>query len=176
MEGEKMKILILDDLSGGTDKHEASLKALGHQVVKFQLRTMNIHDCIGCYDCWLKTPGVCIFKDDNVKVLSEYVKSDLVILASDVKIGFVTPQIKRIRDRSLPLIHPFLMLKGDRMAHLPRYDKLPKQILMLSRSQALDDESIETINAVYGIPKNEEIIQCFDDCNIEEVLSEIISH
>ena len=23
----------------------------------------SIHPCIGCFGCWLKTPGVCIIKD-----------------------------------------------------------------------------------------------------------------
>ena len=30
---------------------------------------LDIHDCVGCFSCWNKTPGVCVFKDDMPGVL-----------------------------------------------------------------------------------------------------------
>ncbi len=30
----------------------------------------SIHNCIGCFGCWIKTPGVCIIKD-NYQTMGE---------------------------------------------------------------------------------------------------------
>lgn len=124
----------------------AALRAEDHEVTQVQLRTLNIKDCIGCYNCWLKTPGRCVIQDDMESVLRAYVQSDKVILATPVLIGFVSPLIKRISDRSLPLIHPYLKLEGDRMRHVSRYEKLAEQIIIVDTL-----EDTEAIKAVYKI-------------------------
>jgi multimeric flavodoxin WrbA len=36
------------------------LEAGGAQVETFALRDMKLAHCLGCFDCWLKTPGVCV--------------------------------------------------------------------------------------------------------------------
>ncbi len=122
----------------------AALNTDDHEVTQIQLRTLNIKDCIGCYDCWLKTPGKCVIRDDMETILRAYVQSDKVVLATPVLIGFVSPLVKRVSDRSLPLIHPYLKLEGDRMKHVSRYEKLAEQIIIVDTL-----EDIEAIEAVY---------------------------
>ena len=119
----------------------------GNEVRPLLLRDMRIGDCLGCYDCWLKTPGVCVRRDDHVEVLKGYVWGDLAILASPVRMGFVSAQIKKTHDRMIPLVHPFLQLKGDRMAHLPRYDKTAQVGLLIDPGS--DTESLDIIGQVY---------------------------
>ncbi len=151
-----MKILLLNgnqnqanaDFDAQIRNVEKQLLGSGHEVEYMDLNTMQIKDCIGCYACWLKTPGLCVLKDDMDKVLASYVKSDWVILATPVCIGFVSPLVKRISDRSLPLIHPYLRLDEDRMKHVNRYEKLPKQLIL---TDTLEDT--EAIAAVYRIGK-----------------------
>ena len=33
------------------------------EVERLELRNMKVNYCIGCFGCWLKTPGKCITKD-----------------------------------------------------------------------------------------------------------------
>jgi len=37
----------------------------GHAVTGFDLREMDIKYCIGCFGCWVKSPGECRSKDDS---------------------------------------------------------------------------------------------------------------
>jgi multimeric flavodoxin WrbA len=48
---------------------------------------MKIHHCLGCFNCWVKTPGTCSIHDDEAEVTRRYIASDLVILASPLIMG-----------------------------------------------------------------------------------------
>jgi len=152
----KMNILILNgnsnsisDKSIQFDKRLNELRHMlersGNSVKLIELRTKNINDCIGCYDCWLKTPGLCIWKDDMEDILINYVKADVFILASPVKMKFISSLTKRINDRMLPTVHPYLIMREDRMGHIMRYDNEPEKLLILD-----DVNETEHIHKTYG--------------------------
>lgn len=149
------RILLLngnpDAGNGAFDAYCASvteaLVETGNEVRSLLLRDMKIGDCLGCYDCWLKTPGICVRRDDHVEVLKGYVWGDLVVLASPVRMGFVSAQIKKAHDRMIPLVHPFLTLNGDRMAHLPRYEKTARVGLLIDPGS--DTGARDIISKVY---------------------------
>lgn len=126
------------------------LSLQGNEVRFLTLRDKKISDCIGCYACWLKTPGICALKDDQEEILKGYVWSDFIVLASPVIMGFVSSLLKKANDRMLPLVHPFLKLNNDRMAHYPRYDKEYKVGLMVDDNDSVDEEDIEIISKVYN--------------------------
>lgn len=133
------------------DKLSSSLKKKGNEVVILNLKNMKINYCIGCYACWLKTPGICIHKDDGPKILKQYINSDLVVLSSPIIMGFVSSILKTTLERFLPVLHPFLRIQEDRIQHLPRYDKYPSRILLLEKS---NNDDIETIQIIEDIFKN----------------------
>lgn len=126
------------------------LEKQGNQVRQITLREKNISDCIGCYACWLKTPGICALKDDQEEVLKGYVWSDFIVLASPVIMGFISSIAKKVNDRMLPLVHPFLKLNNDRMSHYPRYEKEFKTGILVDNSGSTDEEDIESIRKVYS--------------------------
>ena len=64
------KVVILDgagsgdtDLSPILDVLSHVLQADGAQVETFPLRDMKLAHCLGCFDCWVKTPGMCVEAD-----------------------------------------------------------------------------------------------------------------
>lgn len=126
-----MKILILNgnpkaentSFDNYINKLSSLLSEQGNETSVFKLRDKNINHCIGCYACCLKTPGVCIYKDDMPEILYEYVNSDYVIFASPIIMGFISSLLKRVQERTQPLSHPYLYVKEDRLQHVPRYDK-----------------------------------------------------
>lgn len=122
----------------------------GNEVRIITLREKNISDCIGCYACWLKTPGICALKDDQEEILKGYVWSDFILLASPVIMGFVSALLKKQNDRMLPLIHPYLKLNDDRMTHFARYGKNFQVGLLLDDSNNLDEDALEIIEKVYS--------------------------
>ena len=84
----------------------------------------NIKDCSGCWTCWWKTPGKCIFKDLN-EFYHEYVTADKVIFFARVSKGFVTGNLKTLFDRMIPLFMPYTSISSGESMHVTRYDKYP---------------------------------------------------
>lgn len=152
-----MKIFILNgnpksdnvEFDNYIDKLSDVLISEGKETVVLRLRNMKINYCTGCYNCWLKTPGVCTFKDDMQQILTEYLDSDLVVFASPVIMGFISSLLKRVQERCLPLLHPFLCINNDRMQHVLRYDKYPSIALLLDRSEKFDAEYSEIIEKAF---------------------------
>ncbi len=144
---------------------KTKLSENGDSVSAITLRDKTIGDCIGCYSCWLKTPGICALKDDQAEILQGFVHSDLVILASPILMGFVSADIKKVQDRLIPLVHPFLRLEVDRMAHCPRYEKTAEVGLLFEKGEYYDDDDTEIISKVYS----RAAFAAFMNDNMEEV-------
>lgn len=125
------------------------LESHGHTVTVFTLREMDIKHCIGCWGCWLKTPGECITKDDSSVICREYINSDLVLFASPVIMGFTSALLKKIHDKFVPLIHPYLELVDGEVHHLARYGKYPMMGLLLEKGRDVDQEDLEIITDIY---------------------------
>lgn len=152
-----MKITILNGNPDSKNKDfdqylldlKRSLEICNHRVRLFRLRDMNIKYCIGCFNCWLKTPGECFAKDESHDICREYINSDLAIFTSPVIMGFVSALLKKINDKLIPLIHPYLEMVNGECHHLARYDRYPALGLILAKDDRTDDEDIEIIREIY---------------------------
>ncbi len=179
-----MKVLIINgnpkiDLSAFDQFLESVLSVgikhnLETEIV--HLREFDLHDCIGCYSCWLKTPGVCFRSDGMEIILKKYLAADVVVLASPIVMGFTSSLLKCFSDRLLPLIHPFLYLKEDRMGHVPRYTHYPQTVLILGEQESGDADSLSVVKEVYQKSSRDlkNIFSTGD--NVEEVVNEIASY
>ena len=77
--------------------------------------------CIGCFGCWLKTPGTCVIKDgfENMgKGLSEV--SEFVLI-SKATFGSYSSAVKNVLDRSISYVLPFFEIRNGEMHHGERY-------------------------------------------------------
>lgn len=78
--------------------------------------------CIGCFGCWIKTPGMCVIKD-NYQLLGAYAGQceELVLISRCVYGGFSVP-VKACMDRFIGYMLPFFTIRTDRqMHHQERY-------------------------------------------------------
>jgi multimeric flavodoxin WrbA len=82
----------------------------GAKTETIYLNNLNISPCRGCLDCWFKTPGKCIIKDDMEYVLPKIPAADLIIYATPVYRYSMTGLLKNFLDRSLPLGSPFSLI------------------------------------------------------------------
>jgi len=152
-----MKITILNGNPDATNNgFEGYLKKLSdalvsnnHVVNTLILREMDIRYCIGCWSCWVKTPGECIVPDDSRDVRRECINSDLLLFASPVIMGFTSALLKKVHDKLIPLIHPYVELVQGEVHHIARYDKYPLMALLLEKSKDTDEEDIEIISNIY---------------------------
>ncbi len=96
------------------------------------LRDYQIKHCLGCFGCWLKTPGRCVQQDDMTEhLLDRYLQADLAVLASPLYHFNMNARLKAFIERTLPLVQPFFSDRGERTGHPSRFEKLP-QVVALS--------------------------------------------
>ena len=83
------------------------LKARGHSVNQLDLRDLELRYCIGCFGCWVKTPGVCSSKDESCEMRRAVIHSDFTLWAAPLKMGFPGALLKMALDKSIPLTARF---------------------------------------------------------------------
>ncbi len=96
----------------------------------YELRTLCapvLKPCLGCFGCWLKTPGRCVVKgDEGNAVVESLYRSDLVVLGGSTPYGCFAPEIKAVLDRAIALILPYFYTFRGEMHHMPRYEHHPR--------------------------------------------------
>ena len=85
---------------------------------------MKIAHCMGCNQCWLKTPGVCAIKDDYESIIKKLVKADNLWIVSDTHFGFLDYRGKRVLDRIMPMLNMYIIFRDGWMRHQLRYHSL----------------------------------------------------
>lgn len=85
-----------------------------------------ITQCIGCFGCWLKTPGKCVICDGYEMLGAEWGKCDEAIFVCRCVYGSPSPFVKNVLDRSLAYVHPDFEMRGEEMHHKRRYDNVIK--------------------------------------------------
>lgn len=104
------------------------LRAGGADVTVFALRDVKAANCIGCFGCWVETPGICREGDAGRAIVEAAWRSDTVVLFTPLAFGGVSPELKVIVDRFLPLILPFFGSYYGETHHTPRYARYPRWV------------------------------------------------
>ena len=133
------------ELDGYLQTLTQQLQAQQHQVELAVLRDLEVKYCTGCFGCWEKTPGECLFPDDSIALRRAAINSGLLILASPVRMGFTSAVLKRVLDKLIPLVHPYLEIDRGEIHHRKRYRQYPLLGLLLAPSADTDPEDIAII-------------------------------
>lgn len=80
-----------------------------------------IRNCIGCFGCWIKTPGKCVIKDGYENMGEILSQSDNVVIICKCCYGGYSPFVKNVLDRSISYLLPFFKTKNSETHHKPRY-------------------------------------------------------
>lgn len=118
--------LVLNTLESGdcSEQINAPLAGKGDKVEIINTAGMRIAHCIGCNQCWLKTPGICCIKDDYESIVKKLVKTDNLWIVSDTRFGFIDYRGKKVLDRIMPMLNMYLTFRGGWMRHELRYHAL----------------------------------------------------
>jgi hypothetical protein len=127
-----MKALILNcsiqcdtDLESVDHLIQKHLKDAGWEPETLLLRNFDIAPCMGCFGCWVKTPGMCVIEDHARAITERMIQCDLQVFLTPVTFGGYSSELKKILDRSIGLISPFFMRIDGEIHHKPRYTKYP---------------------------------------------------
>lgn len=80
-----------------------------------------IKNCIGCFSCWIKTPGQCIIKDKYQEMGKILAGATQVTVISNLVYGGYSPFVKNVLDRSIPYLLPFFRTINNESHHKQRY-------------------------------------------------------
>lgn len=84
----------------------------------------DIRHCIGCFGCWVKTPGQCVIHDGYENTGADMGKCSELILISKCCYGSVSPFVKNVQDRAISYIHPDFVIRKGEMHHKRRYNNV----------------------------------------------------
>lgn len=130
-EGEKeMKAVILDGSRNNDETVDAISQAVVEQlssaswnVETIVLRHKRISGCIGCFGCWIQTPGICVIDDDGREIAKQAAQADLLIFLTPVTFGGYSSELKKALDRCLPVLLPYFTLVNGEVHHRMRYKR-----------------------------------------------------
>ncbi len=115
---------ILDPLLEG-------MRAAGATTELVHLGHLQIKHCLGCFLCWVKTPGECVQKDDMSAVLERFIKADILIFGTPLYHYNVSGLMKNFIDRTLPIHEPWLVGDSEHPAWSRHPDRYPRNRSML---------------------------------------------
>ena len=152
-----MKICLINgnpgvENSGFEDSYNQLVKILvnNHEVTSYVLREKKIKSCTGCFSCWVKTPGECIFSDDTADIRKKTIHSDLVLFASPIIMGFTSALLKHVQDKMIPLLHPYILFVDKECHHEKRYENYPKTGVLYQKMEDTTQEELHIIEEIYN--------------------------
>lgn len=150
-----MKITILNGSphQARFDAYLAQLAAIleksRHTVTMINLRDISLRPCVGCWGCWVKTPGQCVARDASLDMDRAVISSDFTLWAAPLRMGFPSELLKMALDKHLPLIHPYMEVAYGEAHHRRRYPRSPRLGLLVEKEPSTDELDLQIINNIF---------------------------
>lgn len=120
----------------------------GWEVTAFSLPGMDIAYCHGCFNCWVKTPGICVIDDAGRDLTRMAAQADLMVFLTPVTFGGYGSALKRAVDRLIPNLLPYFTRVHGEVHHKFRYPK-PSKMLAVGTMDVTDDEMAEIFRLLH---------------------------
>jgi len=128
---------------------QSALAAEGHTVTRIDLRDQALRYCVGCWGCWVKTPGECLSQDYSVVMDQAVINSDFTLWAAPLKMGYPAALLKMAMDKHLPLIHPYMVVDQGEAHHQKRYERYPRVGLLVEKEADTDERDLQIVTDLY---------------------------
>ena len=140
----KKNVLVLNSSprpKGNTDVLSNALltgaEHAGHNARRITIRSLDIRQCTGCYQCTMKKGDPCIQKDDMKEVYNAVLQADVIVFASPLYWWQFNAPMKAVIDRL------FAVAAANDM-HMP-----PKETVLIIAAQGERDENFAQIIPYY---------------------------
>ena len=146
--GNARRVVLLDGTPSGDESLAPVLAMLretltdnGAEVQVFSLRDLKLAHCIGCFGCWIETPGICVQADAAREITAAIVHSEMLVLFTPVTFGGYSPELKVMVDRFVQLALPYFITHHGEMHHPPRYVPMPRFVAVGVQRQTDNEEA-----------------------------------
>ena len=86
-----------------------------------------IRPCVGCFGCWVKTPGQCVIHDGYETNARRLHEAEEVVVCTKWTYGGFSPFVKNVFDRSIGVVLPFFeLVDGETISENNVQDVLSK--------------------------------------------------
>lgn len=99
--------------------------------------------CLGCFGCWIKTPGRCVLPDNGSDFAPRMAGCERLVIVSRLCFGGPSPAVKAVLDRGIGFMLPFFETAFGEMHHVQRYEH-PPELLFLYHGPARGEAEEET--------------------------------
>ena len=154
------------------------LVSKGHQLEEIILREKSMKRCTGCFGCWVKRPGLCVYEDDGLKVASSIANAQFLVMLTPITFGGYSSLLKNALDRQLPVLLPFFVKVDKEVHHNMRYESYPTMLVVgsIDKEEKLHENVFHRLakrNSVNGqAPKSNSLI-VYDRETQEEVAKKL---
>jgi len=104
---------------------ESEFSSAGWECESLTLHQIKVGTCIGCFQCWDTTPGICFQEDQGREIANKAINSDLLVFLTPLTWGGYSSELKKAIERMLGLLHPSFIKIKDSYRHEKRYDDYP---------------------------------------------------
>lgn len=84
----------------------------------------NIKNCIGCFNCWTKTPMKCIHNDTCQNIGKDISNCEELIIISKCIYGSYSSKVKKVLERCISFVYPFFEIRNGEIHHKLRNNHL----------------------------------------------------
>lgn len=136
-----------------SDVKDLALRVIGeHKIIK-PTEKKEKH-CIGCFGCWIKTPGECVIKDGIDRTGCDMGKCEELIMISECLYGGFSAFVKKVQDRAISYVRGDFDIVNGEMRHRRRYNNRIKITAYFYGDGITEEEKRTAENIVRANAKN----------------------
>ena len=84
---------------------------------------VKVAPCQGCFQCWTKNAGYCVYEDAFQHSGAVVGNAENVVIVSKICYGGYSPSVKRFLDRGISDSLPFFTFRKGKTYHISRYKR-----------------------------------------------------
>jgi len=121
----------------------------GAETERYYIVDLDIKGCIGCFKCWVETPGRCIYRDDMDWIIPKFMDADVIYLGTPIYNYNITHYLQRMMERMLPTALPYMEEREGSTRHPERHERKAQKIVLAAVAGFPDTENFNQARALF---------------------------
>jgi multimeric flavodoxin WrbA len=123
------------------------MREAGAEVELLYTSKLDIKPCLGCFSCWIKTPGRCVHEDDMSGILVKLREADIWVWATPLYFDGVSGPLKNLIDRLTPLLRLHAEVRHGHSRHVVEEGPVRGKVVLASNCGLWEMENFDPLVA-----------------------------